>query len=102
MNGTAEIAAKGGYQANSVIASFLGAFPMDRPRYVTFVLLFEPKRQAELHGQITAGVNAAPVTSRVIARIAPILGLLPRRLETRLDERPSGQRRAFDVSRAAQ
>jgi cell division protein FtsI (penicillin-binding protein 3) len=73
--GTAEMAAGGGYRKKSVIASFLGAFPASAPRYVTLVLLFEPKGQQSTGGEITAGRNAAPTTARVIERIAPLLGV---------------------------
>ncbi len=79
--GTAEMPGQGGYQAKSVIASFVAAMPMEAPRYVMLVSLFEPQGTAETRGQITAGVNAAPTTGRIIERIAPILGLLPRRLD---------------------
>ncbi len=79
--GTAEMPGEKGYQKRAVIASFLGVFPMSAPRYVTLISLYEPKPTTETQGQITAGVNAAPVTARVIERIAPILGVLPRRLE---------------------
>ena len=84
--GTAEMAGVGGYQKKSVIASFLAAFPMSAPRYVLLVTLVEPKvplkplagSQGEAKDQITAGVNAAPVAARVIARTAPLLGVIPR------------------------
>ncbi len=79
--GTAEMPGENGYQRRSVIASFAGALPMDEPRYLTLVTLFEPQPTAETRGQITAAVNAAPVTARIITRIAPILGILPRRLD---------------------
>ena len=79
--GTAEMPGRGGYQSKSVISSFVGAFPMDAPRYLTFVSLFEPQATDETKGQITAGLNAAPVTGRLIARIAPLLDVLPERLE---------------------
>jgi cell division protein FtsI (penicillin-binding protein 3) len=79
--GTAEIPGKGGYQSKAVISSFVGALPMDSPRYVTFVALFEPQATEETKGQITAGLNAAPVTGLLIARIAPLLDVLPERLE---------------------
>ncbi|MDX2159396.1 MAG: penicillin-binding protein 2 [Hyphomicrobiaceae bacterium] len=79
--GTAEMPGKGGYQSKAVIASFLGALPMEAPRYVVLVSLYEPQPEDEAKGGITAGLNAAPVTGAVIARIAPILGILPRRLE---------------------
>ena len=80
--GTAEIPGETGYRRKAVIASFLGAFPMEQPRYLTLVSLFEPQATAETRGQITAGVNAAPTTARLVERIAPILGVLPRRLDT--------------------
>lgn len=76
--GTAEIPGKGGYRAKSVISSFIGALPMDDPRYVLMVSLFEPQAADGTKGGITAGLNAAPVTAAIVARIAPILGVLPR------------------------
>lgn len=76
--GTAELPGKGGYKEKSVISSFLAAFPMSQPKYITLVSLFEPQPVPESGMQITAGRNAAPVTARVIARIAPLLGVLSR------------------------
>jgi len=76
--GTAEMAGRGGYREKSVISSFAGAFPMDAPRYVVLVLLFEPQTGEGRAQHITAGVNAAPTTARVVERIAPLLGVLPR------------------------
>ena len=99
--GTAELAVKGGYRPSSVIASFFAAFPMDMPRYATFVLLFEPQRTEETHSQITAGINAAPVTSRLIARIAPILGLTPRHVSSQLEIARRNQVPPFDAPRDA-
>ena len=75
--GTAEIPGIGGYKAKSVIASFLGAFPMDKPRYLTLVSLFEPTGTKETDGRITASRNAAPTTGRIISRVSPLLGFLP-------------------------
>ena len=79
--GTAEMPGERGYQAKSVIASFVAAMPMEAPRYLVLVSLFEPQGSPETRGQITAGVNAAPATGRIIERIGPILGVLPRRLD---------------------
>jgi cell division protein FtsI (penicillin-binding protein 3) len=76
--GTAELPGRGGYRESAVISSFLAAFPMSEPRYIVLIMLFEPKPTAETKGQITAGVNAAPTAGRVIARLAPILGVLPK------------------------
>jgi cell division protein FtsI (penicillin-binding protein 3) len=50
---------------------------MDDPHYLTFVLLFEPKASSETGGQRTASANAAPVTARLIGRIAGQLGVVP-------------------------
>ena len=75
--GTAEMPGVGGYQKNEVISSFLAAFPMDHPRYVVFVLIFEPKPTEESRGEVLAALNAAPTAGRVIARIGPLLGMLP-------------------------
>ncbi len=76
--GTAEMAGLGGYRKKAVISSFAAAFPMDDPRYVMLVMLFEPQGSDETKGGITAGLNAAPTTGRIVERIAPILGVLPR------------------------
>ncbi len=75
--GTANIASGGRYRASAVISSFLAAFPMDAPQYVVLVLLFEPQRTAETDGERLAGTNAAPLAGRVVARIAPLLGVVP-------------------------
>jgi cell division protein FtsI (penicillin-binding protein 3) len=79
--GTAERADKGRYREKAVISSFLGAFPMDAPQYVTFIALFEPKASVETGGQRTASSNAAPVTGRLIRRIAPQLAVAPLNIE---------------------
>ena len=75
--GTAELPGRGGYRHSAVIASFLGAFPMGAPRYVTLVSLFEPQPVAESQNRVLAGLNAAPTTSRLVARIGPLLGVPP-------------------------
>lgn len=79
--GTAEMPGRGGYQEKAVISSFIGALPMEEPRYVLLVTLFEPQPADGTKGGITAGLNAAPVAGAIVARVAPILGILPRRIE---------------------
>jgi cell division protein FtsI (penicillin-binding protein 3) len=76
--GTAEIPGLDGYRKSAVISSFLAAFPMSAPRYIVLIMLYEPKPTVETKGQITAGLNAAPTAGRFIARVAPILGVLPK------------------------
>jgi cell division protein FtsI (penicillin-binding protein 3) len=76
--GTAEkITAAGGYNRKSLLSSFVAAFPMDAPRYVVLVMIDEPKGSATTHGFATAGWTAAPVTGRVISRMAPLVGMMP-------------------------
>ena len=60
-----------------LVTSFAGVFPMDEPRYVIVVMLDEPKGNAETFGFRTAGWNAAPVMSKTVSRIAPMLGVRP-------------------------
>ncbi|QGZ34228.1 peptidoglycan D,D-transpeptidase FtsI family protein [Stappia indica] len=75
--GTAEKIENGRYVSNKRRNSFLSAFPMDKPRYVVLVVLDEPKSEREGIGA-TAGLNTAPVTSAIIRRVAPMLGVLPK------------------------
>ncbi|MBT6910350.1 MAG: penicillin-binding protein 2, partial [Rhodospirillaceae bacterium] len=75
--GTAEKAGAGGYRRKALISSFVAAFPMTAPEYVVYLLLDEPQGDGETHGYATAGWTAAPLTSRVVGRIAPILGVRP-------------------------
>lgn len=75
--GTAEKAKRGGYARKALISSFVAAFPIKRPRYVVYALLDEPRGIKETHGFRSAGWNAAPTAGRIIARIAPLLGVRP-------------------------
>ena len=75
--GTTEKAAGGGYRKKDLISSFVGAFPMDGPRYVVLVMLDEPRGTAETGGYATGGWVAAPAARAVIRRIAPLLGVAP-------------------------
>ena len=75
--GTAEKIVGGHYTSSLVVTSFAGVFPMDEPRYVVVVMLDEPHATAETFGFHTAGWNVAPVVSKAISRIAPMLGVRP-------------------------
>jgi cell division protein FtsI (penicillin-binding protein 3) len=76
--GTSEKVEKGKYVKNKVLTSFMGVFPADQPKYLLLVMLDEPQPTPESKGQATSGHNAVPVAGRIIARIAPLLGLKPR------------------------
>jgi cell division protein FtsI (penicillin-binding protein 3) len=75
--GTAQKIIDGRYSKTINITSFAGVFPMDDPRYVIVVMLDAPKATPETFGFTTAGWNVAPVVSRTISRIAPMLGVAP-------------------------
>ena len=60
-----------------LVTTFAGVFPMDDPRYVVVVMLDEPKATKDTYGFRTAGWNVAPVVSKTVSRIAPMLGVTP-------------------------
>ncbi len=75
--GTAEKPSAGGYAKHSIVSTFAAAFPMDAPRYVVIAMLDEPQGSAQSYGLRTAAWTVAPVASKVIARIGPLLGIMP-------------------------
>ena len=76
--GTAEKVVNGKYSKDHRLTSFIGAFPMDDPKYLVLVMLDDPQPLPETHGFATSGWNAVPTAGKIIARIAPILGVVPR------------------------
>ena len=76
--GTAEkISESGRYLKKENIVAFTSAFPINKPRFVVTVMIDNPKGQKSSHGFRGAGWVAAPVVSKIITRIAPILGIKP-------------------------
>ncbi|MBN9343117.1 MAG: hypothetical protein BGO76_04260 [Caedibacter sp. 38-128] len=77
--GTANLRLGRGYQTDKVMANFIGVLGNDynEPRYIVYVMLDDPKRLQKTYGFNNAGWNAAPVGGKIIARMAPILGLAP-------------------------
>lgn len=75
--GTAEKIVGGRYTGTKVVTTFAGVFPMDAPRYVVVAMLDEPQATKETYGFHTAGWNVAPVVKGVVARIGPMLGVIP-------------------------
>ncbi|MCG5244153.1 peptidoglycan D,D-transpeptidase FtsI family protein [Azospirillum doebereinerae] len=63
------------YQKNSRMSSFLGAFPMNDPRYIVYVLVDEPKATAKTYGYATGGWVAAPAVGRIIKQVGPLLNV---------------------------
>jgi cell division protein FtsI (penicillin-binding protein 3) len=76
--GTAEkVGAHGAYKKHTNVAAFMSVFPMNNPRYAVYMMLDEPKGNKNTYGYATAGWVVAPAAGKVIARIGPMLGLLP-------------------------
>ena len=75
--GTAEKVIGGRYAKNRLFTTFMAAAPMDKPRYLFLTLMDEPQGLPETGGYATAAYNSGSVTGKIIARVAPILGLPP-------------------------
>jgi len=76
--GTAEkVSASGHYLKKQNIVAFTAGFPMNNPRFVITVMIDNPKGQKSSFGYRTAGWVVAPLVSKIVTRIAPILGIKP-------------------------
>ena len=76
--GTSEKVVGGRYSKTKLLTTFTAILPADKPRYQVLIMLDEPQGLPETHGYATSGWNAAPTAGKVIARIAPMLGIEPR------------------------
>jgi cell division protein FtsI (penicillin-binding protein 3) len=76
--GTADKVVNGRYSKTKVLTDFMAIMPADQPRYLLLIMLDEPKATPETHGFTTSGWNAVPTGAKVVARIAPLLGIEPR------------------------
>ena len=75
--GTAEKTSGHGYKKHANVSAFMSVFPMNAPRYAVYFMLDEPHGNASTGGYSTAGAVSAPAAGRVIARIGPMLGMVP-------------------------
>ncbi len=96
---TADKPARGGYNRNTRIASFIGAVPGYAPRYAFLISLDEPQPLKETYGYATAGWNSAPAFSRIVERAAPLLGLSPENEATALAAFVSGDMEEYMEAR---
>jgi len=108
--GTAEKTMGHRYRKHANISAFMSVFPMNAPRYAVYFMLDEPKGNASTGGYSTAGAVSAPGAGRVIARIGPMLGLMPETLTAAATQaglamplrpgRPAGWHPSLDTSLA--
>jgi cell division protein FtsI (penicillin-binding protein 3) len=75
--GTAEKVAGHHYARHALLSSFIGVFPINDPRYVIMVSVDEPHGNAKSFGYATGGWVAAPAVSRIVTRMAPLVGIQP-------------------------
>jgi cell division protein FtsI (penicillin-binding protein 3) len=75
--GTADKVSGRHYVERKLLSSFVSAFPINDPKYLTLIMVDEPHPNKQSHGYATGGWTAAPATSRVIQRVAPLLGVEP-------------------------
>ncbi|MDB9702725.1 penicillin-binding protein 2 [Rhodospirillales bacterium] len=75
--GTAEKQFGGRYKKSAKISSFVGAFPIQDPRYVVFAMVDEPIGNKRTFNYATGGWVAAPIVGRVVSQIGPLLGIEP-------------------------
>ncbi|MFN3720950.1 MAG: peptidoglycan D,D-transpeptidase FtsI family protein [Rhizobium rhizophilum] len=73
--GTAEKVINGRYSDDQNFNSYVGAFPMDDPKYLVLSFIDAPKTGEG--GGRTAGLTAAPIVGEIIRRSAAILGVEP-------------------------
>ena len=73
--GTANKNTNGKYAEKRVTNSFLSTFPTSDPKYALLVVIDEPKGIKETYNFRAAGWNAVPTSGKIIASIAPQLGV---------------------------
>lgn len=84
--GTAQKNLHGRYVADKRMAAFVGAFPMNNPKYAVLVMVDEPNPNKTSYGYATAGWVAVPAVGRVIADMGSILGMRPQHDEVDISE----------------
>ncbi|TFF20875.1 penicillin-binding protein 2 [Jiella endophytica] len=74
--GTAEKVENGRYNHNKRFNAFVGAFPIDKPRYIVMSIIDEPQvEKGKPNAQ--AGWNAAPMVGNMVRRAASFLHVQP-------------------------
>lgn len=84
--GTAQKNLHGRYIKDKRMALFVGAFPMDNPKYAVLVLVDEPNPNKTSYGYATAGWVAAPAVGRIISDMGSIMGIQPRHDDADISE----------------
>lgn len=75
--GSANKVGKYGYDENKLLSSFIGFFPVEKPKFIIYSFLDEPQGIPETGGYATGGMTVAPLVKDIIERIAPIYDIAP-------------------------
>ncbi|MDR3290452.1 MAG: penicillin-binding protein 2 [Rickettsiales bacterium] len=77
--GSARLLGRGGeYLEGQIMANFVGIFPMNNPHYVVYVMVENPQdNNYKKNIDIAASNVTAPIVSKIIENIAPILNVVP-------------------------
>lgn len=75
--GTSEKNIRGRYSKDQRVATFVGAFPIDNPKYAILVMVDEPHPNKSSYGYATAGWVAAPAVGRIVSEVGSLLGMKP-------------------------
>ena len=74
--GTAELINEfGHYQKDKNLTSFIGVFPISKPKYIVFAMIESPKKIKEENYNITGASVAAPLVKNIIIKMIEILGI---------------------------
>lgn len=79
--GTAEKTTGRRYNRDARLSSFVGAFPMNNPRYVVYAMIDEPHPNASSHGYATGGWVASPVVGSIINQLGPLFAMAPQSMD---------------------
>lgn len=74
--GSAEKSKRGGYSKSEKLSLFFSGFPINDPKYVMLMILDDPRPNANTPFT-GGGWTAAPLSGRIISRIAPLLNVKP-------------------------
>ena len=89
--GTAQKPVRGGYSKDKYVASFLGFFPVSRPKYTMLVIIDEPK------GNYYAGVVAVPLFRNVANILIQNSGVTPLSQKESDAKKPEAKKEATKV-----
>ena len=79
--GSSNVLEKTGYNSQKTNSCFLAFITnkLNKPKYMVYIHLIEPQRIEETHGYNTAGWNASVLCRKIMANIANITTLSPKK-----------------------